>query len=292
MGQEPVGGEVLVDRTEVERVLGGPAGARYARGGIDDDPAGLDQPVPHQGRQGQAGRSRITPRPPRSGWRPRGTAPRGTARAARTQPPPARPEPDGPPRTRPDRRQGHAAGSRPPGSTTTPGTWSPQLGHDPLGSPPWGRAQNTRSRPSRPSSRPARRARPPRRPSGGRRRPTTACARPPAPRRGHGPSPPPPRCRDGPPVGATARPPCSPTLRRSRPSSHQYTYQLHTHAADSWALIGACPDHLDRGPRAPPRGPPEPNADGRTPPMRGMSTRPRRPVAGCSSENVFLTLDA
>ena len=59
MGQQAVGREVLVDRPEVQRVLGGPPGARDARGGIDDDPAGLDQPGPHQRGQGQAGRRRV-----------------------------------------------------------------------------------------------------------------------------------------------------------------------------------------------------------------------------------------
>ena len=59
MGQQAVGHEVLVDGPEVQGVGGGPPGPGGPRGGIDDDPAGLDQPGPDEGRQGQPGRRRV-----------------------------------------------------------------------------------------------------------------------------------------------------------------------------------------------------------------------------------------
>ena len=59
MGQQAVRHEVLVDGPEVQGVGGRPPGPGGARGRIDDDPASLDQPGPHEGRQGQPGRRRV-----------------------------------------------------------------------------------------------------------------------------------------------------------------------------------------------------------------------------------------
>ena len=60
MGQQPVGREVLVDGSEVQRLLEAAAGTRHARGGVDDDARRLDEAGPHQGGQGQPGRRGVT----------------------------------------------------------------------------------------------------------------------------------------------------------------------------------------------------------------------------------------
>ena len=113
VGQQAVGHEVLVDRPEVQRVLGRAPGSRDARGRIDDDPAGLDQPGPQQRGQGQPGRRRVA-------------AGRGDQRgAAEVAPEQLGQAEDGlaqelrgpraPRRTRWDRGRDPRAGSRPPG---------------------------------------------------------------------------------------------------------------------------------------------------------------------------------
>ena len=214
VGQQPVGREVLVDRPEVQRLLEAAAGARDARGGVDDDARRLDQAGPHQRGQGQPGRRRVATRPRRRAWRRPGR--RGTARAARRPPRPAAPVRRAPRRTSAGRARRPAAGSRPPGPR--PARPAPRSSGTIRWDSPWGRraehqVEAVETRPGRS----------PRRPGRDRRRPATACARRPSRRRGSGPWPPPPRTRGARPAGAAAQTRCTPTPRGSLPSSHEYT---------------------------------------------------------------------
>jgi hypothetical protein len=59
--EQPVRREVLVDAPEVQRLLEAAAGARDARGRIDDDAGGFHQPLTDQRGEGQAGRGGIAP---------------------------------------------------------------------------------------------------------------------------------------------------------------------------------------------------------------------------------------
>ena len=62
VGEEAVGGEVLVHRGEVHGRRRVPSGARGPGGGVDDDPAAGDEAGPDQGGQGQGGGRRVTAR--------------------------------------------------------------------------------------------------------------------------------------------------------------------------------------------------------------------------------------
>ena len=79
--EQPVGGEVLVDRVEVGVRLGSPARARHPAGGVDDDALRLDQAGPDQRGQGQRGGRRVAA----GGGDQRGAGQigRGTARGCR-----------------------------------------------------------------------------------------------------------------------------------------------------------------------------------------------------------------
>ena len=59
VGQQPVGGEVLVDRPEVQRLLEPAARPRDARRRVDHDPGPLHQAASDQRGQGQPGRGRV-----------------------------------------------------------------------------------------------------------------------------------------------------------------------------------------------------------------------------------------
>ena len=59
VGEQPVGGEVLVNRAERGVGLGRPARSRHPAGRVDDDPCRLNRAGRHQGGEGQGGRGHI-----------------------------------------------------------------------------------------------------------------------------------------------------------------------------------------------------------------------------------------
>ena len=213
--QQPVGGEVLVDRAEVQRLLEPAPGARHARGGVDDDAGRLDQAGAQQRGQGQAGRRRVAPGggdegrpgqvvPEQLGQAVDGLAPAAPARACSS-----------PYQLRVERGVLQPEVGRQVHDQPDP---VPQRGDDPLGLAVRQGAEDQVEAVERV------RVGSPRRPDRGRRRPSDGVCPPTAS----------PACewavatatsKSGMrrPAGAAARPPCSPTPRRCPPSSHQYT---------------------------------------------------------------------